>query len=353
MSERHYEIRLEKDLADIKAQIANIAEEVSTAMRRSMSALERFDHEEAYRTIIDDNPINRHVETCDKACHHFVARHLPAARHLRFISSVMRLNIVLERVGDYAATICRVAVQLSQPVDNDTLDRIKTIAYGSTDMFEQAIKAFIEGSPELALGTMALEKQIDRSFHVALDHVMDTGLQSSPTTGDLFGKLVILSTLERVSDQAKNICEYAIFAEKGETKQRKPVPVIFLDNDNSRLGPTAVAIGRKAYPDHGSYSTASLNEFEGIDEDVKTGMDELGHELATIDRRSIGDLENSDGTYRVVVVLEGDRSDYLDSVAFNTVVLHWRLDEVADDFASLYKQLTTDIRELMTTLRGG
>jgi hypothetical protein len=181
---------------------------------------------------------------------------------------------------------------------------------------------------------------------------METGLDSSPTTGDLFGKLVILSTLERVSDQAKNICEYAIFAETGETKQRKPVPVLFLDKDNARLGPTAVAIGQKAYPDQGAYSTACLHEFEKVDEDVESGMQELGHELAAIERRSIEDVAGSPGTYKVIVILEGRLSDYLESVPFNTVVLHWNLEDVVDDFESLYRRLTASISELMTTLRG-
>lgn len=352
MSEHHYEVRLEQDLANIRARIADIAGSVATAVRNSMEALERFDHRLAYETILNDNPINREVEACDQLCHYFVARHLPTARHLRFISSVMRLNIVLERVGDYAATICRVAVQLSEPIDSATLDRLKTIAYGATDMFEQAVGAFIDGNAELATGTIALEPQIDRSFRATLDHVLETGLDTSPTTGDLFGKLVILSTLERVSDQAKNICEYTIFAETGETKQRKAVPVTFLDEDNSRFGPAAVAIGRKAFPDHGVYTTACKTVSEELDPDFAQQMSELGHDLDDVERGNLEENLSLPLTQKVIVILEGRKADYVESVPFHTVIVEWDLSEYGDDFDAVYKTLTVKIGDLMTTLRG-
>jgi phosphate transport system protein len=352
MTEHHYEARLERDLEDIKARIASIASDVAAAISNSMDALEHHNKRLAYETILNDNPINRKVEQCDAACHHFVARFLPAAKHLRFISSVMRLNVVLERVGDYAATICRVAVQLTEPMDHDTLARIKTIAAGSTDMFDQAIRAFIQGSADLARGTIGFESQIDRSFRAALEHILSTGIASSRTTGDLFGKLVILSTLERVSDQAKNICEYAIFAETGETKRRKPARVVFVDRECSRFAPVATLIARKAYPEHGRYKAFGLSAAGEVDTDVREVATKLGFEITDVQRGSLSDEPDALEGAKVVVVLEGDIADYLDEVPFNTVVVHWDLAAIGGDVGALSKYLASAIGDLMVTLRG-
>ena len=89
-------------------------------------------------------------------CHSFVARHLPSAGHLRFVSSVLRLNVALERIGDYAVAICtRVGAALREARrrarsarDIDLLARIRTGACCA-----QAMKAFNEaGTPRLARG---------------------------------------------------------------------------------------------------------------------------------------------------------------------------------------------------------
>ena len=70
-----------------------------------MHALLTRDRELAAEVILGDLPINREVRAIDALCHAFVARHLPSAGHLRFVSSVLRLNVELERIGDYAVTI--------------------------------------------------------------------------------------------------------------------------------------------------------------------------------------------------------------------------------------------------------
>ena len=351
MTQHYYDVRLERDLGEIRDQVSQTAGLVAKAIRLSVDALERRDNQLAYQTIVGDNPINRAVEECDRACHQFVARHLPAAGHLRFISSVMRLNVGLERVGDYAVTVCRVVVKLNEEMDHETLERIKVIAVGSTEMFEQAIAAFVAGNAELARGTIAYESQIDRSYGAALKHILATGIESSSNVADLYGKLVILSALERISDQAKNICELTVFAETGETKQRKPVPVYFVDRDNSGLAPMAVSIARKAFPDHGVYTAASHSVSSEIDHEVVAEMERLGHNPRTVPRVLLSELVSNMSSKAVIVLLDGEPGDDIGEVPFNASVLRWPLSREGG-FEQLYRTMTAEIGDLMTTLRG-
>ena len=109
----HYEERLEQDLARLREGVAAVGEKVQKALDNAVRALLERDHELAYSTVLGDMPINRDVRGIDRRCHVFVARHLPSSGHLRFVSSVMRLNVALERIGDYAVAISREAVQLT------------------------------------------------------------------------------------------------------------------------------------------------------------------------------------------------------------------------------------------------
>lgn len=355
MTEHHYEVRLEQDLKDIKGRVRTIGELVATALKQSLRALEHHDSRLANRTILEDHPINREVEACDRACHYFVARHLPAAGHLRLISSVLRANVVLERIGDYAATICREVTHLKEPIAKPLASEIRLIGHESIEMFEQSLRAFVDENAELARGTMIMEAQIDESFDVAFAHLLGIGEGADRPLDDLLGTLVILSMLERVSDQAKNICEYAVFAAEGETKKRKPVPVLFLDRSNDVVGPMAQAIARKAYPDHGVYATAGTEPAPSVSRACADLLARLGHETAELRPRSF-DAIDSWSDYRVIVCLEPDTAEAIDPLPFSTVVVDWwELPEATGNGASLeelYRALSGYISSLMTTLRG-
>ena len=108
----HYKARLERDLDRIRGDLAAIADQVQDAVKVAVHVLLGADHDKASACILGDLPINRAVRRLDRACHGFIAVHLPSAGYLRRASSVMRINTALERIGDYAVTICREAVQL-------------------------------------------------------------------------------------------------------------------------------------------------------------------------------------------------------------------------------------------------
>ena len=110
----HLEERLEHDLNHIRDHIARMGADVEQALEAAFRALESGDDRLAFKTILSDLPINRHMREIDRLCHAFIAVHLPSAGHLRLISSVIRANIILERIGDYAVTIAREAVQLGE-----------------------------------------------------------------------------------------------------------------------------------------------------------------------------------------------------------------------------------------------
>jgi len=94
-----YEERLQRDLNKIRTSVAEVSEKVEHALRQAIKALLTRDRQLANETILGDLPINRAIRHIDRLCHFFVARHLPSAGHLRFVSAVLRMNIAIERLG--------------------------------------------------------------------------------------------------------------------------------------------------------------------------------------------------------------------------------------------------------------
>ena len=101
----HLEERMETDLNYIRDWVWNIGEDVEEALRDAKRLLVLKDAEKAYEIILGDHPINRASRRCDRLCHRFIARYLPGAGALREMASTIRINVILERIGDYAVAL--------------------------------------------------------------------------------------------------------------------------------------------------------------------------------------------------------------------------------------------------------
>ncbi len=357
-----YEERLERDLNRLRERVADVAAHVEQALKDALKAILHQDKRLANLTILGDMPINRATREIDRLCHHFVARHLPAAGHLRFISSVLRMNVALERIGDYAVTMAREARMLSRPLGAEIQRELNHIADEAFHMLHQAIEAFNDRNAELAKGTMGYAYQVDHTLSDAFDMLVQKGEEDAYSVVDLFSILTIFNRLERVSDQAKNICEEAVFAVTGETKKPKVYRVLFLDEADDCRSQMAVAIARKAYPEGGTYTSAGLHPAPEIDPVCAAFMAEIGHDLNGAPPRRFEEIPEDWKDNHVVVSLEGPIERYLPEVPFHTIALEWQLprppapgtgeEERRTAFEAIYQQVAAHIGTLMETLHG-
>ena len=160
----HYEKRLENDLSHIREQVRLLAGRVETAVKNAVHALLTGDKELASRTILADGHINRAMREIDSLCHSFIAVHLPSAGHLRLTSSIFRANILLERIGDYAVTICREMFQLSAPPEGAAARGVELMAHEARHVLQQAVQAFDESNVEMARATAPMAEEVQATF---------------------------------------------------------------------------------------------------------------------------------------------------------------------------------------------
>lgn len=344
---KRYERRITADLQAIEEQVEWIADAVRTALLRAMEGLEKNDQEILYQVVLDDLPINRRVRSTDAMCHAFVARHLPAAGPLREVSSVLRLNIALERIGDYAVTMGRIGVKLSHGLSPDLLVDIRRMSDLAVDMLEKATRAFLTKDVELAQETKSCAARVDEVHQVIFQRLVagdaPDGLYA------VLAELDIVQQLERVSDQAKNICEEAVFVASGQTKPPKVYKVLFVDQDDALWSPLARALAAKAFPDSGRFSSAGLTPTAGLDPTLTTLADELSLDLGGVRTQKLDALRPSPAEYHVVVALGRDL--VLPEIPFKTVLLRWESPS-EEDASAAARELGAAIRDLMETLRG-
>ena len=353
----HYEERLERDLTRIRNELAAVTEKIEAAVRNAREALLSLNRPLANETILGDLPINRAIRHIDRLCYRFIALYLPSAGHLRYISTVLRTNIALERIGDYAVTICREVNQLKRPPTGIMRREIDRLADEALEMYRQATTAFLDQNADLARATIPLAAQARRSFNVAYADLVEEGERHAYACNEMLIILIILNRISRINEQAKNICEDTVFSVTGEGKQPKIYRIAFLEDQDNFLGPMAVAIARKAFPQSARFTSAGPNPAPALDPEFVAWMEARGFNLQDLHPTPIDWPPEDWEQFHVVISLDGPVSRYLDPPPFNTAVLEWNI-ETGDSpdpnvrYEHAFQQLTTYVRDLMETMRG-
>ena len=349
-----YEQRLADDKSALRRRVHKLGQDVNAAVRSSVAALLAGERARSYELILADLPINRESRALDRACHAFVARHLPSAGHLRFVSSVMRMNLELERVGDYAVSVSRHAVQLDAAPEGWVAEQMATLAESACAMLEEAMTAFSTGDAELARDTKPLAKRMQSDLDAVYGRLAS---ESTLSVKEGASVLSVFNKLGRVCAQAKNVCEVTLFEQLGETKPPKRYRILFVDARAALIAPLAELLARKAFPESGTYESAGYRPASELAPELVSLADELGLDAAEVAPKK---LPSSLQAYHVVVWLNGDSTHQLKEVPYETVLLHWdlpKLSEAGDAgvearLRDIGNALSANIRELMVTMRG-
>lgn len=345
----HFEERMEADLKIIRDRLWKIGEDVDTALHNAKKTIILRDSELAYQTVLGDYPINRASRECDRLCHTFIARHLPGAGPLREMAATARVNVALERVGDYAVTISREALQVNSPVSAELTQNIDAMFDESLSLLSDARKSFRDGNSDMAIALMKVAKRVQNR----MDGVYETLFAEDDRMDgvSMMALFVVFNLLKRIVDQGKNICDQTVYAVKGIAKIPKTYRILFLDQAGSGLAQLASAIGRKNYPESGFFMAATPKAADPVSPALQEFLGEVGLPDEDLVTEQLEVSKHDLDEFTVIVSLKGRYQDYISKVPFHTSALNWELPE-GDDLKQNYRVLREKIQQLMTQMAG-
>jgi len=357
----HYEMRLERDLQTIRARFRAASELVETQVRDAVQALLHYDGPLANQVVLRDRIVNRETRALDQLCHGFVIRHLPVAHHLRYISSVIRMDVALERVGDYAVMICRHSLRCGTPPPPGIARDIELIVQQARDSLAEALKSFNDEDVEVARRALGLTRPVDTTHDKAMEDLVSVGEAHKQPVRDLFAYQRALYVLLRVSDQAENIAQETLFSVTGETKNPKVYRLLFVDRTNDCRSLIAEAYARKAFPECGIFTSGGWDPANTIRPEVVPFFEAHGLDHQGLGPNPVPDLMSEPKHYHVIIGLDDKSGEMIGEIPFKSVFLNWDLGpcpfgeddpEAMDRLERIYRELATRLRELMETLRG-
>jgi phosphate transport system protein len=356
-----YEERLANDLKSMREKIAVVGRWVDESLEKAVKAVLEGNHDLANDVILGDYAINRGFKDIDHLCHNFLAVHLPTAGHLRFVSSILKLNAELERIGDHATTIAREALQLSASPGNSFRATIVAMAGDSQEMLRRAIKAFNTNDVDLARETIGISTRVMKEFDKVFRNLGSDDAVKSGSMHDLLVLSVVFSKLERISARAENICEEAMFAITGEEPAAKKTSILFIDETNGGLSRLAEAVGRKTASKTCSFTSMGRVAGAGLHNGLKSFLDTHGLDAGVAPPRALPQTLQEIAGYDLIISLEGPVRSYIPEQPFHTVFLQWDVGALPGDveksqqverYYALYHELTTRLRDLVDALNG-
>jgi phosphate transport system protein len=357
----HYEERLARDLNEIRSRVRSVSGLVEEQVRDAVEALLSHDAELANRVVLQDRIVNRETRALDGLCYGFIVRHLPVAQHLRFVSSVLRLDVALERVGDYAVTICRHSLRCSAPPPESIARDFELMAVQARRSLAESLRAFHEEDVGVARKALGLTYPVDTTHDKAFDDLVRAGETKQIPVRDLFGYTRAFYVLLRVSDQAENIAQETLFAVAGEAKNPKVYRILFVDRANDCRSLVAEAYARKVFGDCGTFTSGGWDPTDSIRPEAVPFLEAHGLPVDDLRPKRIQDLMAEPKHYHVIIGLDENSREMLGELPYKTVFLDWDLgpcplgeeDPAAEErLESIYRQIATRLRDLMEILRG-
>ena len=210
---RHLQREIEGAKNKLLGQCAMVEKQVTVAAR---CVIEQDDGM-AWRVIQDDALIDRMEVEIEEECLKILALHQPVAVDLRVLVAMLKINNVLERIGDLAVNMAERAGALAacpaallERFDFDTMtDKVRS-------MLKQAVDAFVAGNDDAAQQVCVADDAVDVLCE-RLQQEASTLIARQPA--DVTVALHLLSVardLERIADHATNIAEDVIYIITGE-----------------------------------------------------------------------------------------------------------------------------------------
>jgi phosphate transport system protein len=206
--ERHH---FEGDLQALKQRLLTMGALVEERAHQAIGALIHRRLDEAEAVIAADKEINDLQIEIDDRCLKLLALQQPMATDLRLITSAMKINADLERIGDQAVNIAENTIKLlPQPPLKPLID-IPRMADIAEKMTRDSLDAFVRRDAELARSVLTRDDEVD-SLKDQVFRELLTYMMADPGTIQRALALILISrNVERIADHATNIAEDVIF----------------------------------------------------------------------------------------------------------------------------------------------
>ena len=222
----HISHAFNEDLSRIRGLTLEMGHVVEEQVGSAVKALTAGDARLAHKVEVGDYRVDHLEVAIDNECSQVIVRRQPTAMDLRYVLAVIKITSDLERIGDEAEKVARMAAHLTEmdrPRDN--YEELGKLGGDVADMVRDSIAAFETYNVRLARDVLRRDQTVDQRYEAVNAHCMEA-MSNDPR--DIRRQLYVLwltRALERIGDHAKNVSEQVFYFVEGmDVRHGSPAP---------------------------------------------------------------------------------------------------------------------------------
>ena len=227
MSE-HISSQFNIELENVRTAVMQMGGMVEKQLTDTLNALLGMQGAELKPVIESDSVINGMEVKIDEECQLIIARRQPAAGDLRFVLTVTRIIVDLERMGDELKKTALLAHELCShnKVNATQLYDTHRLAEMTVPMIRRALDAFARLDSGAVIELNEADRKLDTDYRNQ-SRMLATYMMEEPRNISAFIDIMMMNkAIERIGDHAKNISEHVVYLVRGIDIRHQPLEQI-------------------------------------------------------------------------------------------------------------------------------
>ncbi|MBX2857043.1 MAG: phosphate signaling complex protein PhoU [Cellvibrionaceae bacterium] len=214
--DQHISRQFNADLEQLRTGLLEMGGMVEAQLADAIQAIETADGALAEKVLKVEDEVDRREIFLDAEATTILARRQPAASDLRLVLMVIKAIRDLERMGDEASKIARMALLLN---DEGEAPRgyveLRHLATKVAKLVNAALDAFARFDVYSAVKVVRDDREIDVEYQSAIRELITYMMEDPRAISRVMNIMWALRALERIGDHARNIAEHIIYLVHG------------------------------------------------------------------------------------------------------------------------------------------
>lgn len=214
--DRHISQQYNSALDDLKTEFLEMGGVVEQQLVNAVKAIADVDCKLAQEVMEIEKDVDAREMAIDDLCTQIIARRQPTASDLRLVMAISKSTRDLERIGDEANKMAKMAIAISEADDlPHGFSELRNLGRHVQEIVNNTLTAFARYDVSMALEVVNKDKEIDREYNTAMRELITHMMEDPRNISRSMNVIWSLRALERIGDHAGNISEQIIYLVKG------------------------------------------------------------------------------------------------------------------------------------------
>ena len=212
----------DRALDSVKDDVLRLGAKVEDALEQAGRALVERDPDLADGVRWDDRVVNELQRQINTDIATLIATQAPVARDARELLALYHASAELERMGDYAVNIAKLAQQLASEPETPILKQIPRMEQICREQLRSAMRALVDVSEERARAVCERDDEIDHLYNSVYEDALEIMTSQPNRARQATHMLFAAHHLERLGDRVTNIGEDVVYLATGQIEDLNP-----------------------------------------------------------------------------------------------------------------------------------